>query len=163
MRIQQAFTKYYIENQESIHPGKYITFSLTKFRTSMNAKVHNDCDSQFVQAIQILNKYFDDAFDVIIFAKNLGGIKDFHSKIVIKDPLLLIILTALLTSSTQQFFTSNFTPSINVTGETKNKLDNIVKIKELIKSGSLTDEEFEYITSNDVEFRKLKSNFYKPR
>lgn len=146
-------------NQESITLQLHYYFS-NENSHSMNAKVHNDCDKQFIQAVQILNKYFDNPFEVIVFAKDEGGIKDIY-QIIIKDALVLILLTALITSTTQQFVTSNFAPAINVTEETKNKLDNVDKIKELIKSGSLTEEEFDYITSNDKELRKLKSNFYK--
>lgn len=127
---------------------------------SMNARVHNECDRHFIHAVQLLNKYLDEPFEIIVFAKEEGGIKDLY-KIIIKDPLMLIILTALITSTTQSFFESRFRPAINATEETKNKLENIEKIKELIKSSTLSEEEFDYVTSHDKELRRLKSQFYK--
>lgn len=127
---------------------------------AMNAKIHNECEKQFIQSINLLNKYLDEPFEVIVFAKEEGGVKDYY-KVIIKNPLALIIITALITNSTQQFFTSNFSPAINATEETKNKLNNLEKIKELIKKGNLTEEEFDYIVSNDKELKKVKSNYFK--
>jgi hypothetical protein len=148
-----------MDYQESLTLQLHYYFS-NKETHAMNAKVHNDCDKHFINALQLLNKYLDSPFEVIVFAKEEGGILD-HYKIAIKDPLILIILTTLISSTTQQFFTSNFPPAINVTEQTKNKLTNLANIKELIRTGALTPEEFEYITSKDKDLRKLKSNFYK--
>jgi hypothetical protein len=67
----------------------------------------------------------------------------------------------MLTASAQQFFSSNFSPAISVTEETKNKLDNVEKIKELIQTGNLSEQEFDYIVANDKDLKKIKSNFYK--
>ena len=36
-----------------------------------------------------------------------------------------------------------------------------MKIKEAIKTGTLTSEEFDYITENDKDLKKLKSNFFR--
>lgn len=148
-----------MENQESITLQLHYFFSNTDSH-SMNARIHNECDKQFIQAIQLINKYLDDSFELEVLAKDEGGIKDLY-KILIKNPLVLIILTALITSAANQFFISNYAPAINVTEETKNKLENIEKIKEIIKSGNLTDKEFDYIIENDRDLRKLKSNFFK--
>jgi len=48
-----------------------------------------------------------------------------------------------------------------ITTETKNKIENISQIKELIKGGILSEEEFEYIAENDKSLKRLKSNFFK--
>jgi len=127
---------------------------------SMNAKVHNECAKQLIQTLMHLNKYLDEPIEIEVFAKNEGGIRDFY-KIKIKNPLLLIIITALVNSAITQLFISNISPAINATEETKNKLDNLLKIKESIKSGTLTSEEFDYVTENDKDLKKLKSNFFR--
>ena len=75
-----------MNNQESITLKLHYFFSNT-YSHSMNARVHNDCDKQFIHAIQLLNKYFDNPFEVIVFAKDEGGIKD-HYQIIIKDALV---------------------------------------------------------------------------
>ena len=126
----------------------------------MNARVHNECAKQFIQAIALLNKYLDEPIELEVFAKNEGGVKDLY-KIIVKNPLLLIIITALITSAVNQFFTSNFSPAINHTEETKNRLENLLKIKEAIKSGTLSSEEFDYIAENDKDLKKIKSNFFR--
>lgn len=127
---------------------------------SMNARVHNECAKQFIQAIALLNKYLDEPIELEVFAKNEGGVKDLY-KIIVKNPLLLIVITALITSAVNQFFTSNFSPAINHTEETKNRLENLLKIKEAIKSGTLSSEEFDYIAENDKDLKKIKSNFFR--
>ena len=71
---------------------------------SMNARVHNECAKQFIQAIALLNKYLDEPIELEVFANNEGGVKDLY-KIIVKNPLLLIIITALITSAVNQFFT----------------------------------------------------------
>jgi hypothetical protein len=126
----------------------------------MDAKAHNECAKHFIQAIVLLNRYIDEPIEIEVFASNEGGVKDLY-KIVIKNPLFLIIITALITSTINQFFTSNFSPSVNHTEETKNKLDNLLKIKEAVKTGTLTSEEFDYIAENDKDLKKLKSNFFR--
>lgn len=127
---------------------------------SMNAKVHNECAKQVIQAIVHLNKYLEEPIELEVFAREEGGVKDLY-EIIIKNPLLIIIITALVTSAVNQFFTSNFSPAVNYTEETQNKLETLLKIKETIKAGNLTSEEFDYITENDKDLKKLKSNFFR--
>lgn len=127
---------------------------------SMNAKIHNECEKHFINTLIHLNKYLDIPFEVEVLAKEEGGVKSIY-KVCIKNPVILIVLTAVITSSVQQFFTSNFVPTINISEETKNKIDNIEKVKERIKSGNMTEEEFDYIAENDADLKKLKSSFFK--
>lgn len=148
-----------MSNQESILLQMHYHFK-DENSHSMNAIIHNECEKQFIHALKLLNKYLDTVIIIKVIAKDEGGIKDIY-EISIKNTLILIILTALITSSMQQFFTSNFRPAINVTEETKNKLDNLSKIKEMLKEGNLTSEEFDYIVENDKDLKKLKSNFFK--
>ncbi|MEI6519838.1 MAG: hypothetical protein WCO98_07335, partial [bacterium] len=81
--------------------------------------------------------------------------------VIIENPLIKTSFIILLSSYLTNFFSSKLRPSINVSEETKNKLDNLTKIKELIKTNSLTTDEYDYIVTNDKELKKLKSNFYK--
>ena len=148
-----------MDNQDSITLQLHYFLNDAKLH-SMNAKVHNECAKQFIQAITLLNKYLDEPIELEVFAKEEGGVKDLY-KIIIKNPLLLIIITTLITSAINKFFDSNFSPAINHTEETKNKLENLLKIKEAIKTGTLTSEEFDYITENDKDLKKLKSNFFR--
>jgi len=127
---------------------------------SMNAAIHNECEKQFIKALKLLNKYVDTAIVIKVRAKDQGGLKVIY-EVCTKDPLVLIIITALITSTINQFFTSNFRPAINATEETKNRIENVASIKEMIKAGTLTDEEFDYYTENDKDLKKLKSNFFK--
>lgn len=127
---------------------------------SMNAQVHNECAKQIIQAIVHLNKYLEEPIELEVFAKEEGGVRDIY-EILIKNPLLIIIITALITSAVNQFFTSNFSPAVNYTEETKNKLETLLKIKEAVKAGNLTSDEFDYITENDKDLKKLKSNFFR--
>lgn len=123
---------------------------------SMNAKVHNDCEKQFVQAISLLNKYLDEPIELEVQAKKEGGVVDIFLAIIY-DPISIVLITSAVT----QFFLSNFRPAISVTEETNNKLDNVLKIKEAINAGVLTVDEFNYIVQNDKDLKKLKSNFFK--
>lgn len=148
-----------MDNQDSITLHLHY-FLNNKNLHSMNAKVHNECAKQFIQAIILLNKYLDEPIELEVFAKEEGGVKDLY-KVIIKNPLILIVLTALITSAINQFFTSNFPVAINITDETKNKLENLLKIKEAIKTGLLTKEDFDYIVENDNDLKKLKSSFFK--
>ena len=127
---------------------------------SMNAKVHNECEKQFIHAILLLNKYLDEPLELVVFAKREGGVEDYY-KVLIENPLVLIILTSFIASSITQFFNSNFSPKISITEESKNKLDTLIKIKESIKAGMLSSVEFDYITENDKDLKKMKSNFFR--
>lgn len=148
-----------MENQDFIELELHYFFEdITSH--SMNAKIHNECDKYFINTLVHLNKYLDIPFEVEVLAKEEGGVRSIY-KICIKNPLVLIVLTALVTSSIQQFFTSNFAPAINISEGVKNKLDNVEKIKERIKSGNMTEQEFDYIAENDTDLKKLKSSFFK--
>jgi len=148
-----------MENKESItlQLHYFLTDNLTH---SMNAKIHNECAKQFIQVISILNKYIDEPINIEVFAEQEGGLIDLY-KIILENPLVLITLTALITNSVKQLFTSNFSPAISVSENTKNKLNNLLKIKESINAGILSSEEFSYIVENDKDLKKLKSNFFK--
>jgi hypothetical protein len=121
---------------------------------SMNAVIHNNCERQFIH--YIINKYLDNEIQIEVFAREEGGLKD-NLKIILKTA----IATTLINSAISTFFTTNFSQKIPITEETKSKLENVLAIKEAIKSNNLTDEEFEYVVRNDRDLRKLKSDFFK--
>jgi hypothetical protein len=123
---------------------------------SMNAIIFNDCERQFIDAIQSLNKYLDFIIEIEVLAKEDGSLKGVYRAIV-KNPIVLILITAAATS----FFTSSFPRAIHQTEETKNKLENILTIKEAIKLENLTVDEFDYVAENDKDLKKLRSNFFK--
>jgi len=127
---------------------------------SMNAKIHNECEKQLLLAIQQLNKYFDESFEVEVSAKKEGGLLDFFI-IYIHDPVVLTVLGAFLAGYFSKFFTSQKEINFSIDDRVKKDIENITKIKELIKTGSLTEKEFNYIAANDKSLKKLKSNFYR--
>lgn len=148
-----------MENQDFIELELHYFFEdITSH--SMNAKIHNECDKYFINTLVQLNKYLDFPFEVEVLAKEEGGVKSIY-KICVKNPIVMIAIGAVIGGAVNQFFTSNFAPEIHVTEETKNKLDNISKVKEQIKSGNMTEEEFDYIAEKDTDLKKLKSGFFK--
>jgi hypothetical protein len=126
----------------------------------MDATIFNECEKQFINALKNINKYLKEPIDIQVFAKNEGGLID-NLKILIKHKLtkdiILVIVTALCTT----FFTAKFRPKLPLSQEIKNKLENVLAIKEAIVSNTLTEEEFIYIASNDKDLLKFRSSFFK--
>lgn len=123
---------------------------------SMNAMIFNECEKCFIQSIGVLNKYLDFTIEVEVLAREEGGIKSLY-KIAIENPIILIILTALIT----RFFEGQLHPAIHPSEETRNKIETIAQIKGLINNGELTEEMFDYVIENDRKLKKLKSEFFK--
>jgi hypothetical protein len=122
---------------------------------AMDAAIFNNCQRQFINALKKADKYFDEPLLIEVTAREEGGLID-NIKVIAKNRLALGIIIALATS----FFTSQFRQRLPVTEETKNKIENIAAIKEGINSGTITEDEFEYLASNEPELKKLKSNFF---
>ncbi|MDR1030781.1 MAG: hypothetical protein LBL76_07910 [Treponema sp.] len=123
---------------------------------AMNADIFNNCQRQFINALKKANKFLDEPLLIEVTARKEGGLIDII-RIIFKHPIASIVITALISS----FFSAQFRQKLPITEETKNKIENIVSIKEAINSGTITEDEFKYITSNDTELKKLKSNFFK--
>jgi hypothetical protein len=123
---------------------------------AMNAEIFNNCQRQFINAIRKIDRFIDESLLIEVTAREEGGLID-NIKIIFKHPITLAIITAF----TLSFFEAQFRPKLSITEETKNKLENILTIKEAIVSGTITEDEFEYIAGNDSELKKLKSNFFK--
>jgi hypothetical protein len=127
---------------------------------SMNAEVFNECEKQFIKAIKSTEKYFEDTLQIKIKPREEGSLIDIFT-IAINNPAIVATFTTLITIFATKFFDFKFSPAKHKTDETSIKLDNLQAIKEQIKAGNLTEEDFDYIASSDKELRKLKSIFFK--
>jgi hypothetical protein len=127
---------------------------------SMNAEVFNECEKQFIKAIKSTEKYFEDTLQVKIRPREDGSLIDVFT-IAINNPAIVATFTTLITIFAAKFFDFKFSSAKHKTDETNIKLENLKSIKEQIKAGTLTEEEFDYIASNDKDLRKLKSVFFK--
>ncbi len=129
---------------------------------SMNASVHNECERYFVQGILSLNKYVNGALSVEIYAtEELGGIKNKY-KVLINGTIIglgALASVAQLLSYFGVYFTN---PNPNNPAETLTRIEVVEKIKSKMDSEEpFTEEEFDYIASNDKDLRKLKSEYFK--
>jgi len=126
----------------------------------MDATILNECERQFINAIRNINKYIKEPLDIQIFAKEEGGLIE-NLKIIIKNKLATAIVVAIVTAFCTAFFTAGIRQKLPLSREIKNKLENVLAIKEAIASNALTEEEFLYIASNDKELLKFRSSFFK--
>lgn len=116
----------------------------------MNAKVHNDCERFFLQALDVLKSYTGD-FNVEIKVPKEGGIINEFILSLTPDfaDLINIIITA--------FITHYFTKKANKTQDVLN----LVEIIEKIKENKLTKEEALAVVAGDKKLRRIVSNYYK--
>jgi len=130
---------------------------------SMNAEIFNECERQFIQAIKCTQKYLEYTLSIDIKAREEGSVADIIT--IILDNLdikpLYTTIHTLLTIVAVKFFDSKFSSAIPKTDETSKKIENIQKIREGIKNGTITEPDLDYITNNDKELRKHKNNFFK--
>ncbi|MDR2905464.1 MAG: hypothetical protein LBU73_05895 [Helicobacteraceae bacterium] len=145
-----------MKNQEVIQLKLYYFLSDDNWH-SMDAKVYNECEKQFVQMILSLNKYFDTPLEIEVFSRNEGGVIGRYMVKIVKNPVFLLLLGA----AVARFFDATLPKPLSPTEETRNKLENIKTISELVKSEDLTPELFDYVTANDKEFQKHKSGFFR--
>jgi hypothetical protein len=122
----------------------------------MDAVIFNDCERQFINAIRSVNKFLDKPLMIEVYAKEKGGLKD-NLKIIITNSLAVGVIVVVA----QSFFQAQIPQRLAHSEETKNRLENILMIKDAIKSSNLTAEEYEYIAGNDKDLKKMKSNFFK--
>jgi hypothetical protein len=127
---------------------------------SMNAEIFNECERQFIKAIRRIEKYLDKTLSIEIKSRESGSIVDVFSIAINSDPAILTIGT-LIGILIKTFFDSRIPPALPKAEEVSKKLENIIKIKEEIKNGTLTETELDYIINNDKELRKLRSEFFK--
>jgi hypothetical protein len=123
----------------------------------MDAKVYNECEKQFVQMILSLNKYFDSPLEIEVYSRDEGGVIGKYTIKIAKNAVFMLLLGA----AVSRFFDAQIPEALSPSEETGNKLENIQKISELVKSGDLTPELYDYATANDKELQKFKSNFFK--
>ncbi len=127
---------------------------------SMNAEVFNECERQFIKVIRSTEKYFEDTLQVKIKPRKEGSLIDIFT-VAINNPEIRATALTLITIFTTKFFDSKFSSAKHKTDETSKKLENVQSIKEQIKAGTLNEDDFDYIASNDKDLRKQKSNFFK--
>jgi hypothetical protein len=143
-----------IKNLSSINLQIHFYFKDTNIH-AMDAVIFNNCQRQFINALKKADKYFDEPLLIEVTAREEGGLID-NIKIIVKKSIEMGIIIVLLNT----FFTAQLRQKLPTTEETKNKIENVVAIKDAINSGAITEYEFEYIASNDPELKKLKSNFF---
>lgn len=148
-----------MENQDAINIELHYRFNDDKSH-SMTAEIFNECEKQFIKALKSTEKYFEDTLIININPRKEGSLIDVFT-VAINNPAITTTFTALITIFATKFFDAKFSPAIPKTDETGKKLENIQKIKEGIKNGTLTETDFDYIASNDKDFKKQKSNFFK--
>lgn len=127
---------------------------------SMDAEVFNECERQFIKVIKSTEKYFEDALQVKIKPRKEGSLIDVFT-IAINNPDIRATALTLITIFTTKFFETKFLSGKDKADETGKKLENLQTIKEQIKAGILTKDDFDYIASNDKDLRKQKSIFFK--
>ena len=127
---------------------------------SMDAEVFNECERHFIKALKSLEKYIEKDIEIKIEPREKGSLYDILT-VLVQDPIYLAIIAPYLAYFIQKFFDSKIPNAKHKIDSTNTKLDNLQKIKELIRNGELTEEEFNYIADNDKDLRKLKSNFFK--
>lgn len=133
---------HYIFEEENLH--------------EMDARIHNECEKQLIQAIGSLKKYCGD-LEVKVSAKEKGSIVDIM-QIVLTNGAFQNAFSLLLGVFINRWFSSNKDQKNNL------QLDNSIKKAELIekiKSGDFTPEEADMIVGADSELRKWKSEYYK--
>lgn len=127
---------------------------------SMNAEVFNECERQFIKVIKSAEKYFEDTLQIKIKPRKEGSLIDIFT-VAIDNPEIRATALALITIFATKYFDSKFSSAKHKTDETSKKLENLQTIKEHIKTGTLTEDDFDYIASNDKDLRKQKSKFFK--
>lgn len=120
---------------------------------SMDAVVYNECERNFIQAIKEVQKYFDFELDIEVLAKEEGGVVGNYIIKACKHPTTHASILILITSLSNFMFSSKTPTSEGI----KDKIEIIDKVK----SGDYTQEEFNYIASDDPKLMKLESNFFK--
>lgn len=127
---------------------------------SMNAEVFNECERQFIKVIRSTEKYFEDTLQVKIKPRKEGSLIDIFT-VAVNNPEIRATALTLITMFATKFFDAKFSSAKHKTDETAKKLENLQAIKEQIKAGNLTEDDFDYIASNDKDLRKQKSIFFK--
>lgn len=126
----------------------------------MDAFSRNECEKQFLKAINHLQKYLGCKISIDVQVKKEGGVIDTYQVIceeILTNPSITFVFGAVFNA----FINNFFRPNINSSEETKNNLENLEKTKQLIESGVITSENFESIFANDRYIKKRKSIFFK--
>jgi len=123
---------------------------------SMNAEVFNECERQFIQAIQnVEKKYFEESLQIKVKPREEGSLTDILD-LISQNPSVNIVLGALI-----GFLFSRIPQKLPKPQQTSTIVGNISKIREAIKTGNLTQEEADAIMQDDKTLRKYQSKYFK--
>lgn len=136
----------------------YVEFNLHYFlvgdnKHSMDAQIFNECEKNMLFAIKELDKYLEEDIKIDIVAKKEGGVESDYLISVINSPITIIILTSILNAWANNFFA----PKKDENQVSLNKIELLEKLKQ----GTISQDEFDFIASDNKELMSFKSNFYK--
>lgn len=133
-----AITLHYFLNNPELH--------------SVNAFVYNECERNMLLSLKALEKYIGVEIKAEVEAKKKGGLT---------APYILMFIGTVAAPFAykliEAWIANFFRPKIHATEETLNRIEIIEKVK----SGSYTQEEFDYLALHDKELMRFKSNYYK--
>ncbi|MDY6205426.1 MAG: hypothetical protein SPI30_01555 [Prevotella sp.] len=130
------FQIHYYLNEESLH--------------QMDAKVHNECERQLLNAFDIVKAYTGE-FSIEVACKEEGGLID---TLILKGVALGgNVAGKIFDAIIQKFFTSEQIRLVNI----QSRLDIIKKIK----TDDLSEEEALLLVDNDPKLTKIVSNYFK--
>ena len=117
----------------------------------MDANVHNECERQFLLALDVLKQDYIGDFIVDVRVPQNGG---FIDELVIPNlpGFLSPLLGSLLSSVIELFFSNRPSRLENI----KNRFD----ILEKIKSGKYSEEEVRYLVQSDRKLKRIVNKFY---
>jgi hypothetical protein len=122
---------------------------------SMDADIFNNCERQFIDAIKSIKHYIDDDIAIEVYAKKEGGIIDTF-QIILGSSIVIGIVKSVI----ENFFKSKFRPTVSISQEVVDRLGILQNVKDMIKTGNISSDEYDYIANCDKGLKKLKSNFF---
>jgi len=127
---------------------------------SMNAQILNECERQFIKAVNNANNYLLEPLEIKICAKEKGGLLEIF-QFLNENPTVTSSAFLVIAHICTAFFTSNRYKKLSVEEQSKLRLENILAMKEAIASEKITEEEFKLIAGNDKALLKSRSEFFK--
>jgi len=127
---------------------------------SMNAQILNECERQFIKAVNNANNYLLEPLEIKICAKEKGGLLEVF-QFLNDNPTVTNYVFLVISNICTAFFTSKMHNKLSVEEQSKLRLENILATKEAIASGKITEEEFKLIAGSDKTLLKSRSDFFK--
>ena len=132
---------YYLENPE---PGR---------EHVMDAKIHNKCESEIIEALNDFASLFDDDITIGVSAIEDGGVID-KLKLFFKDKTTKFYFEKILKVIVSAFVKKDY--RLSETEAQLNRLELIKKIKET----ALSDEEIDFVVKGNPKFISHKNVYY---